>query len=416
MNCLTYARVSTDKQAEKELSIPAQLQAMHQYAADRGWTIVQEFTEAGASARTANRPVLRQLLGRCAVEGPAKADVVLVHKLDRLARNLADHIAIRAQLRQRGVTVASVTESLEDSVSGQLVEHILAAMAEFYSANLSEEVKKGMRQKVLQGGWPHRTPRGYRIVRYAEKSTVAIDEVQAPLVRSAFEMCLNGYRGLVDLRWRLAALGLRTEGGEPVSNGYLGRMLRNPFYCGRLSWNDQVYPGAHPPLVSSEVFEGVQRVLASRTRPLTKAKATFLLNGIAQCSQCGTLVGSDVHRRWRYYRCRRSFRSSGRCRTPYINMERAHRSLERILRMVSVPDSLGRELVQETAFEPDRTKWLGLLMNQSGSAWDVLVALPLPGQRKLLEGLFERLEMDATGIARFDLKAPAPAISPRVAA
>src|SRR5258708_40006411 len=111
MNCLIYARVSTDKQADKELSIPAQLQAMRQYAGHRGWTTLNEFVEAGVSARTAQRPVLRQLLSRCRDHQDAKVDVVLVHKIDRLARNLADHVAIRALLRQRQITLASVTEN-----------------------------------------------------------------------------------------------------------------------------------------------------------------------------------------------------------------------------------------------------------------------------------------------------------------
>jgi site-specific DNA recombinase len=99
MNCLTYARVSTDKQAEKELSIPAQLQAMRQYASDRGWTILEEFVEAGVSARTVERPTLRLLLNRSRNTESTPVDIVLVHKIDRLARNLPDHVAIRAQLR-----------------------------------------------------------------------------------------------------------------------------------------------------------------------------------------------------------------------------------------------------------------------------------------------------------------------------
>ena len=82
INCLIYARVSTDKQADKELSIPAQLQAMRQYSGDRGWTILNEFVEAGASARTVERSVLRQLLDRCRDDQGTKVDVVLVHKIE----------------------------------------------------------------------------------------------------------------------------------------------------------------------------------------------------------------------------------------------------------------------------------------------------------------------------------------------
>jgi len=313
--------------------------------------IVQEFTDAGASARTADRPALRQLLARCSDDGPTKTDVVFVHKLDRLARNLADHVAIRAQLRSRRVTLASVTEGLEDSVSGQLVEHILASMAEFYSANLSEEVKKGMRQKILQGGWPHRLPRGYRITRSVHRSMVEIDAVQGPLVRRAFEICANDYQGLVDLRWRLAAAGLRTRAGRPVSNGYLGRLLRNPFYCGRMSWNGDLYPGAHPLLVEPKLFEAVQNILAARSKPLRRNQGDLPLCGLAVCATCGTPVGVDRHRRWTYYRCRRSFRAFERCKAKYCNAQRVDQSLEPLLRQIRIRRSVVTEVVRLAAFE-----------------------------------------------------------------
>ena len=159
MNCAVYARVSTEKQAEKELSIPAQLQAMHDYARQRGWVIVEEFLEPGVSARTTGRPALQALLSRCK-SADGRLDVVLVHKIDRLARNVYDHATIRALLQAHSIKLASVVENMDDSVSGQLVENIMASIAQFYSGNLSEEVKKGMRQKVLKGGWPHLPPRG----------------------------------------------------------------------------------------------------------------------------------------------------------------------------------------------------------------------------------------------------------------
>src|SRR5687767_14864165 len=101
MNCVLYARVSTDKQAEKDLSIPAQLQAMREHARHQQWTVVGEFVEPGASARTTARPVLRELLQRC--RRPPQVNVVLVHKIDRLARSVVDHATIKALLKKAGV-------------------------------------------------------------------------------------------------------------------------------------------------------------------------------------------------------------------------------------------------------------------------------------------------------------------------
>src|SRR5262245_46316192 len=136
MNCVIYARVSTEQQAERDLSIPAQLQATREYALRQGWSIVGEFTEPGISARTAQRPVLQAMRRRCR-EKPA-VNVVLVHKIDRLARSVYDHALIRYQLTQHGIKLASVVENVDDSISGQLVEHIMAAIAEFYSGNLGQ--------------------------------------------------------------------------------------------------------------------------------------------------------------------------------------------------------------------------------------------------------------------------------------
>lgn len=471
MNCLTYARVSTDKQAEKELSIPAQLQAMRQHATDRGWTILEEYVEAGASARTTERPTLRELLARCRNQEETKVDVVLVHKIDRLARNLADHVAIRAQLRGCGVTIASSTEALEDSVSGQLVEHILAAMAEFYSANLSEEVKKGMRQKVLQGGWPGPPPRGYRTVLSENQSRVVLDDVQAPLVRKAFDLCLLRYRGLVDLRLRLAAEGLQSKTGKPLSNAQLGRLLTNPFYCGMMRWKGQVYPAKHPSLVSAGVFEQVQRILKSRSRPLLRRPTKLLLTGLAHCAECGLLVGGDEHRRWRYYRCRGSFRSFQRCKARYARVDRVHGRLEVLLQSTHLTASLKAQLlrllsadateqinaqdreqasirrrlldlrhredhltkafaerlltfeghrraIESLAFERkeveklvkpgvfqslDRVDALSAAIARARTAWDIYVLLTLRQQRVLVQTVFERLEIDRSGIVRHKL-------------
>src|SRR5687767_13164753 len=105
MNALIYARVSTDKQAEKDLSIPAQLQAMRDYARGHDWRIVEEFIEPGASATTADRPQLQRLLLRVK-DGQPKVDVVLVHKLDRLARSMEQHVTIRALLKRAGARLS----------------------------------------------------------------------------------------------------------------------------------------------------------------------------------------------------------------------------------------------------------------------------------------------------------------------
>ncbi len=97
MNCLLYARVSTDKQAQKDLSIPAQIAAMREYARKNGWKVIGHFIDEGESAKTANRPELKRLIQHCREN--KDIDMVLIHKIDRLARNLIDYATIKAILK-----------------------------------------------------------------------------------------------------------------------------------------------------------------------------------------------------------------------------------------------------------------------------------------------------------------------------
>jgi site-specific DNA recombinase len=164
MDAVIYLRVSTKEQASNDeagegYSIPAQREACLRHIAERGWNLTDEFTDAGESARTADRPMLRAMLRRVAEGG---IGAVVVHKIDRLARSMEDHVAIRAALRHAGVQLVSVTENIEEKASGRLVEGIHALMAEFYSANLAGEIRKGMTQKWR---WGESNPRPWATVR-----------------------------------------------------------------------------------------------------------------------------------------------------------------------------------------------------------------------------------------------------------
>lgn len=344
MNCLIYARVSTERQADKELSIPAQLHACRQYAQQRGWTIVEEVLEPGASARTAERPGLRGVLSRCRQTDP-RVSVVLVHKIDRLARNLADHVAIRGLLKSQGVAIASVVENFDDSNAGVLVEHIMASLAEFYSANLSEEVKKGMQQRVRKGGWPHLPPRGYVMTPTSGGYRVPTpDPVLAPLVRMAFQRAASGFPTLLTFRHELARLGLTGRYGGPLSNHALVHLLRNPFYAGRIVWKGQEYSGNHEPIVSTDLFDRVQSVLRTRRVRERTTKRHFLLRGVATCESCGSLMTGEVHGAHRYYRCLRSSASTNRCRSRFCVASRAETPIEELLRGTRVSGSIRRHL------------------------------------------------------------------------
>ncbi len=339
MNAVLYARVSTEKQADKDLSIPAQLQAMRDYAKHRNWTVVTEFLEPGVSAKTAERPALRELLSAIRSSEP-RIDVLIVHKVDRLARNVYDHATIRALLKSRGIRLASVVENVDDTVSGQLVENIMASIAQFYSANLGEEVKKGMRQRVMKGGWPHRPPLGYKAVARTEgrPPQVQFDPILAPKVRLAFELYSTGNWGIRALAAHLRQEGLVSKAGGPVCQSLVRIMLSNPFYIGRVRWMGEEYPGAHQSLVPEDLFERVQRVIRRRyVEPrLRLASTEFPLKAVAVCSSCRGTMTAERHGVFSYYRCCRRMHYKELCPARFCNADTAHSAIAAICRELTL--------------------------------------------------------------------------------
>lgn len=194
-----YLRVSTDAQADKDhdpegYSIPAQRDACLRKAAQLEAVVVDEYIDRGESAKSADRPALQTMLHR--IESERDVQLVIVHKIDRLARNRYDDVTINLAIQKAGADLVSVSENVDDTPSGQLLHAIMAAQAEFYSRNLAHEALKGMTQKAKRGGTPTRAPLGYlntrEIYQGREIRTVVVDSDRAPLVQWAFEAYATG--------------------------------------------------------------------------------------------------------------------------------------------------------------------------------------------------------------------------------
>ena len=377
MKAVIYLRVSTKEQAEEGYSIPAQAEACRRFIADHDWKLADEYVDRGESARTADRPQLQAMLARLA-EDPS-IDCLVVHKLDRLARNLEDHAAVRAALRKAGVQLHSVTESLEDSASGKLVEGILASIAEFYSANLGQEIRKGMDQKAAQGGWPVRAPFGYRNVRRDGRGrrgeSVLEADQQAPLVVWAFERYATGELSLDLLTEALAEKGLRNRLGNPPGKSAVHRMLRNPVYAGVVRWKGVEREGIHQPLVSRRLFDRVQSVLDGHSSGGERSwKHDHYLKGTLVCAECGSRLYYAVAKgRFDYFRCigrntGRTSCSQGR----YVPAAELERGVERLYEDVRVPAALRRrlervlrvEVAERERHRAEATEFLGRRLRQ----------------------------------------------------
>ena len=234
-----YLRVSSKSQVTGRdsdgLSIKGQREACIRKTKDLGAELHNEYIDKGESARSAARPALQKMLLDLAEH---KIDYVIVHKLDRLARNRGDDVTINLAIREAGGSLVSCSENIDETPSGMLLHGVIAAVSEFYSNNLASEVEKGVLQKLKAGGTPKAAPLGYlNHIERAEDGrdfrTIIVDPERGPHVRWAFETYATGNETLKSLQLKLQERGLRTRPtkkrvAKPVTVSALQHMLRNP--------------------------------------------------------------------------------------------------------------------------------------------------------------------------------------------
>ncbi|MBU4613612.1 recombinase family protein [Rhodococcus sp. GG48] len=297
---VSYIRVSTKEQAERDgdpegYSIPAQRDANQRKAASMGAAIVAEFVDRGESARSADRPELQKMLRYVAT---TPTDYVIVHKVDRLARNRVDDVTINLELRKTGSVLVSATENIDETASGMLLHGIMSSIAEFYSRNLATEVLKGMEQKAKTGGTPGKAPLGYRNVSGLnadgrEIRTVAVDPERGPLITWAFQAYATGDWTLKQLTAALESRGLTTvptpkRPAQPIKFNSLHRILTTPYYKGDVTYRGVQYPGRHQPLIDPVTWAQVQDILASHATGEKQREHPHYLKSTVYCGGCGS--------------------------------------------------------------------------------------------------------------------------------
>ena len=293
-----YLRVSTKEQATRGgeaegFSIPAQRDACRRKAAALGAVVVEEFADRGESARNANRPGLKEMLAYVQDE---PINYLIVHKVDRLARNRADDVEINLALQAAGATLVSCSENIDETPSGILLHGIMSSIAEFYSRNLANEVNKGLIQKAKNGGTPFRAPLGYKPVRLfdegRETRSVEVDPERAPLVQQAFEMYASGEWTTRTLLAALTEKGLASRPtakrpSRPIAVSAFQDMLRNPYYIGVIEYRGVRYQGKHPPIVDKQIFDEVARLLEAQNFAGEKKRVHHhYLKGSIWCGCC----------------------------------------------------------------------------------------------------------------------------------
>ncbi len=343
--CVAYLRVSTAGQAmrddtEEGYSLPAQRDGILQLCREQGLTLVDEYVDHDSASKNADdRPQFKAMLAR--IFEQADVEAVVVHRIDRFARDAAHHFAVRAALRKKNVRLISVREKIEDDAAGQFVEGIHALIAQYHSANLSVEVKKGLRKKTEMGGWTHRAPIGYvnrrEFIEGRRVCTVELDPERAPLVRLAFELYVTGEYTLENLLIELTHRGLKSKGRrdyppKPLTLHGIEWLLTNKFYVGVVEWNGVEYQGRHEPLVDQETFYRVQDVFAARAAKGTREmQHRHYLKGLLVCAVCGRRLSIQKSKgRYVYFYClgQKDRRRPTGCREAYVPAERLEQQVE----------------------------------------------------------------------------------------
>ena len=334
--CFGYVRVSTQKQGEG-VSLAAQRAAIEQFAARNSIEIIEWFEEKQTAAK-GGRPIFNAML-KALRRG--KAAGVVMHKIDRSARNFADWAKI-GDLADAGIDVHFASESLDfRSRGGRLSADIQAVIAADYIRNLREETIKGITGRLGQGLYPFGAPIGYLNNGGGKPKTP--DPITAPLIRQAFELYANGQHSLRSLRDELERLGLRNGHGRPVSKCGIETILNNPFYCGiiRIFRTGATYKGVHEPLISAALYERVQQLKAGKAgKKVTKHNHTY--RGLFRCRECNGPMTPERQKGRVYYRCQ-----TPGCPTKCVREDALERAILATLSRVRLTDDKVEVLTQE---------------------------------------------------------------------
>lgn len=303
-----YARFSTDKQREE--SIEAQERACREYAASNNASIIELYADRAMSGKSDKRPQFQRMLRDAGLQ---KFDVVLVHKYNRFARRMSDHVRYEDKLNTLGVQLVAVAEDFGTGKEAIIMKALMRSLSEYYIVDLSDEVKKGHRENALKalhnGGVP---PFGYDIV---EQKHV-VNEFEAGYVRRLFECASNG-NGFTAIIQEMNDIGLCGKRGKPIRYNQIYDILRNEKYTGVYLYSPEQesskalqrtkptairIEGAIPAIISKEQFREVQHIMDGRK--LSGRKGNYPCSRLVFCGECGAAMHAITTGNHQYYYCK----------------------------------------------------------------------------------------------------------------
>ncbi|MEG1752154.1 MAG: recombinase family protein [Clostridia bacterium] len=299
--CVIYARFSSHTQTEQ--SIDGQLRECHAYAERNELNIIYEYIDRAISGTTDKRPLFQQM-----IEDSKKKqfDYVLVYQLDRFARNRYDSATYKTKLKKNGVRVISAKENISDDASGILMEAVLEGMAEYYSSELGQKVKRGIKESMSKGNFIGGSVNlGYKI----ENKKWVIDESESNIVKDIFNDYYNGIKGK-EIADKLNNLNYKTKSNKHFDCNAVSKIIRSTKYKGEITHDGKVYRAIVPAIVDKHLWNCCNEMMDNVKHRQTKGNAgnEHILSGKLYCGNCGGLMTAESGRSkngpvYYYYKC-----------------------------------------------------------------------------------------------------------------
>ena len=328
---IAYCRKSTDEKDKQVLSIEAQIAELKEFA-KRDNLFITEFITEAKTAKVPGREQFAEVLKK--IE-KGMANAILSWHPDRLARNSIDGGKI-IYLLDTGKLLDLKFPSFwfESTPQGKFMLSIAFGQSKYYVDNLSENVKRGNRQKLRNGVWPSKAPYGY--INNPKTRGIDINEEKSKIVRKAFQLFADGNNSFTGISQFMFKFGITREGEQPVKVGQVKNMLSNRFYLGILKYAGEYYQGSQKTFISKKLFDEVQKQVEKIERPRQKGH-NFAFAGLATCGECGAAITAEQHikkykngtgQTFIYYRCTKKLKP---CNQKYISESETETQLRKII-------------------------------------------------------------------------------------
>lgn len=347
-NALIYARVSTDEQAREGQSIESQIKLCSDYAKQHSIVVLESITDEGKSGSNTNRPGLQSLLTK--ISDDKTINIVLVQDTDRLARNTLDHLSIKAFMAKHNVQLISISQPMiDDSPEGHIVDTIIASVNTFFSQITGRKTSKVMEEKIKAGWWANYAPPGYKNITNPhptsshDKRIIVPDPEVAPVIQRIFEYYATGQYTLKTLAQKMQAQGLQSRKAIKIHPSMIANILNHRIYYGEIAWKGQIYLGKHEPLVSRELWDRCQSMLANHNQNGSRTrKHNYLLRGFIFCGICGSRFWAEQHKKpttiVEAYFCSQCKRGT------YVNKNELEKQVESLFKVIEVTEKYTKEL------------------------------------------------------------------------